>query len=426
LSDFTTEEYRSALSLGHNLAAALPSLAVDGRIAKLQTLLGKGGPTDSSNGAEPQVGLQSEALLVTNPANVRYLTGFTGSSGRVLVTATSATLVTDARYEERAMEELQKVSCSARIVILRTVAEQDAFLAESITAAGVLKLGLEANHVSWHDAERYRALIAEGELIAEYDAVERLRRTKEPAEVARLARASAIADAAFAQVLPRLGESISERDFASALEDAMRTYGSEEPSFSTIIAAGANASRPHHEPGSYVIQEGDEVICDFGATCEGYRSDMTRTVYISEPSMKQLRHFAVVQQAHDMGIETVTPGVSGLAVDSETRQVIIDAGWGDFFVHGTGHGSGLQIHEAPWIGPTSTSVLAAGDIVTVEPGVYLPGAGGVRIEDSMLITTDGPVLLTRSPYDLVVTSDPLLMADQGAEIGFARILATKV
>ena len=273
---------------------------------------------------------------------------------------------------------------------------------ESIVGANVAKLGLEANHVSWHDAERYRALVGDGELIAETDAVEQLRRTKEPAEVARLARASAIADDGFAHVLPLLSKQITERDFASALEDAMRAYGSEEPSFSTIIAAGANASRPHHEPGSYLIQEGDEVICDFGATCEGYRSDMTRTVYVGEPSMKQLRHFAVVQQAHDVGVETVMPGVSGLGVDSETRQVIIKAGWGDFFVHGTGHGSGLQIHEAPWIGPTSTSVLAAGDIVTVEPGVYLPGAGGVRIEDSMLITEAGPMLLTRSPYDLVV------------------------
>jgi Xaa-Pro aminopeptidase len=402
MSDFTTEEYRSAVRVGQDLAASLPGLSVDGRIAKLQALFGQAVRVDTSDGAESQVDLQSEALLVTNPANIRYLTGFTGSSGRVLVTPTSATLVTDARYEERAAEELRKVNCSARIVILRTVAEQDVFLTESIAAAEVVKLGLEANHVSWHDAERYRALVGDGELVAESDAVERLRRTKEPAEVVRLARASAIADAAFGRVLPLLSRPISEREFASALEDAMRTYGSEEPSFSTIIAAGGNASRPHHEPGGYVIEEGDEVICDFGATCEGYRSDMTRTVYVGEPSMKQLRHFAVVQQAHDMGIETVTPGVSGLAVDSETRQVIINAGWGDFFVHGTGHGSGLQIHEAPWIGPTSTSILAAGDIVTIEPGVYLPGAGGVRIEDSMLITDEGPLRLSRSPYDLVV------------------------
>jgi Xaa-Pro aminopeptidase len=397
MTGFTTEDFRVAIALGHDRSMPLPKLAMDGRIIRLQALL------RSDDAAAPDTNLlQSQALLITNPANIRYLTGFTGSSGRVLVTAAEAVLVTDARYEERAAEELRNVGCPARIVILRTVAEQDAFLAETTAAVGVVKLGLEANHVSWHDAERYRALIGEGELVAESDAVERLRRTKEPAEVARLARASAMADDGFAQVLPLLSNPITERDFASALEDAMRAYGSEEPSFSTIIAAGANASRPHHEPGDYVIQEGDEVICDFGATCEGYRSDMTRTAYVGEPSMKQLRHFAVVQQAHDMGIETVMPGVSGLAVDSETRQVIINAGWGDFFVHGTGHGSGLQIHEAPWIGPTSTSILAAGDIVTIEPGVYLPGAGGVRIEDSMLITDDGPLLLTRSPYDLVV------------------------
>ena len=399
MSDFTTEQYRAAVTLGHDLAAELPILAVDTRIAKLQAMLRAG-----QRAAAPGEGLQSEAILVTNPSNIRYLTGFTGSTGRLLVTMTTATLVTDARYEERAAEELHRAGCSARIVIRRTVAEQDAFLTESIAAAHVEKLGLEANHVSWHDAERYRALVETGELIAETEMVECLRRTKEPAEVTRLARASAIADAAFAEVLSSLSASMSEREFASTLEDAMRAYGSEEPSFSTIIAAGPNARRPHHEPGRYVIQKGDEVICDFGATCEGYRSDMTRTVYVGEPSLKQLRHFSVVQQAHDMGIETVMPGVSGLAVDAETRQVIVNAGWGDFFVHGTGHGSGLQIHEAPWIGPTSTSILAAGDIVTDEPGVYLPGAGGVRIEDSMLVTDAGPLLLTRSPYDLVVAS----------------------
>jgi Xaa-Pro aminopeptidase len=397
MTEFTTDEYRAAIATGHDRAASLPKLSVQGRVTKLQARLAGSGLVAQDSGL-----LQSQGLLVTNPANIRYLTGFTGSSGRVLVTASEMLLVTDARYEERAAEEMRAVGCTARLVILRTVAEQDTYLAEAIAAAGVAKLGLEANHVSWHDAERYRALVGEGELIAETDAVEHLRRTKEPAEVARLARASTIADDGFAHVLPRLSESLTERDFASALEDAMRAYGSEEPSFSTIIAAGANASRPHHEPGSYLIQEGDEVICDFGATCEGYRSDMTRTVYVGEPSLKQLRHFAVVQQAHDMGIETVMPGVSGLAVDAETRQVIVNAGWGEFFVHGTGHGSGLQIHEAPWLGPTSTSILEVGDIVTVEPGVYLPGAGGVRIEDSMLITDAGPLLLTRSSYDLVV------------------------
>lgn len=397
MTEFTTEEYRAAMAVGHDREALLPKLSVHRRMLKLQALLSGDGPV-----AADSFMLQSQGLLVTNPSNIRYLTGFTGSSGRVLVTRSEIVLVTDARYEERAAEEMRAVDCTARLVILRTVAEQDAFLVGTIAAAGVAKLGLEANHVTWHDAERYRALIGDGELIAETDAIERLRRTKEPVEVARLARASAIADDGFAHVLPLLSQPLSERDFASALEDAMRAYGSEEPSFSTIIAAGANASRPHHEPGGYLIQEGDEVICDFGATCEGYRSDMTRTVYVGEPSLKQLRHFAVVQQAHDMGIETVMPGVSGLAVDAETRQVIVNAGWGEFFVHGTGHGSGLQIHEAPWIGPTSTSILAAGDIVTVEPGVYLPGAGGVRIEDSMLITDAGPMLLTRSPYDLVV------------------------
>ena len=385
-------EIRAAVAIGHDTSATLPAMHVAERLAAVQeqAFAGDGAP---------------EALLVTGLVNVRYLTGFTGSAGLLWLTPHEAVFITDGRYAERAAAELSVVSCPARMEVRRTVVEQRELLCEQIKAANVTRLGLESTHVSWATAEEYRALLAEaggGGLVATVEIVEGLRRAKDVAELARLARASAIADAALSAVLPLLGERPTETAFVRALESAMADLGSHGPSFNTIVAGGPNASRPHHESAHRVIEEGDEVICDFGATIDGYHSDMTRTIYVGEPAMKQKRHFAVVRAAQRAGVGSVRAGVGGKAVDAACRTVIVNAGWGDYFVHGTGHGSGLLIHEAPWAGPTSTSTLRVADILTVEPGVYLPREGGVRIEDSLVVCESGSVLLTRAPYDLVV------------------------
>ncbi len=386
------DEIRSAIAVGHDFNAALPRIDTGARLATLQASVfaDDGGP---------------DALLVTNLINVRYLTGFTGSAGRLLVTAADAVFISDGRYAEQAAGELAATNCSARIEIRRTVEDQKALLEELISTFAIRRLGLESTHVSWAAAEDYRELLTgvdDSELVAMKEIVERLRRTKDAAELARLARASAIADAALLKVIPRLTERPTELAFARMLESAMADLGSEAPSFDTIIAGGPNASRPHHSPSDRTIELGDEVICDFGATIDGYHSDMTRTVYVGEPAMKQKRHFGVVRAAQSAGVAAVRSGASGVEIDQACRDVIASAGWGDFFVHGTGHGSGLLIHEDPWAGQTSRSILQTADILTVEPGVYLPGEGGVRIEDSLVVCEAGSVSLTRAPYDLIV------------------------
>ena len=392
MSTLTDSQILAAVAVGHDLNAPLPPIDTAPRLSTLRrsAFAAAGGP---------------DAILVTNLVNIRYLTGFTGSAALLLITPSDATFITDGRYAEQASGQLGAANCSAHIEIRRTVGEQRELLARLVASTGLKRLGLESQHVSWAAAEEYRdslSRVPDAELVATTDIVEGLRRSKDEAELARLARASAIADAALLKVLPRLGNRLSEGVFARELESAMDDLGSHGPSFETIIASGPNASRPHHDPSDRVIELGDEVICDFGATIDGYHSDMTRTVYVGEPAMKQRRHFGVVRESQRAGVAAVRSGATGIDIDRACRDVIANAGWGEFFIHGTGHGSGLLIHEEPWAGQRSVSTLQAADILTVEPGVYFPGEGGVRIEDSLVVCSDGSVPLTRAPFDLIV------------------------
>jgi Xaa-Pro aminopeptidase len=190
---------------------------------------------------------------------------------------------------------------------------------------------------------------------------------------------------------------ISEREFALELETEMRRRGADGPSFETIVGSGPNGAKPHARPTDRVIEPGDLVVLDFGALVDGYHSDISRTVCVGEPTPTQLRMLEVVTASQAAGVGAVAAGVGAAEVDRVCRDVIADAGWGDAFVHGTGHGVGLDIHEAPRVGSSSDATLAAGHVVTVEPGVYLPEHGGVRVEDTLLVTADGARALTRSP-----------------------------
>ena len=392
LPALTPHAVRDAVAVGHDLTAPLPKLDVSSRISALQTLLR--GLVDDD---------QVDALLVTHLTNIRYLTGFTGSAARLLVPVHGdAVLITDARYDERSHDELGSSSCAASIEVRRTVRAQNDLLAEVLVAESIDRLGLEADHITWSALTAYDGRFEDAVLLQVRGATEALRRTKDPAELARLARASAIADAALLAVLPVLADAPTEVAFARVLETAMIERGADGISFETIVASGPNASRPHHESGGRAIVEGDFVICDFGALVDGYHSDMTRTICIGEPSVAQRRHFAVVKDAHDAGVAILRPGVTGVEADAACRERIAAVGWGEQFTHGTGHGSGLDIHEDPFLGETSTSTLQAGDIATIEPGVYFPGRSGVRVEDSMVVTDDGAVLLTCAPYELIV------------------------
>jgi len=344
-------------------------------------------------------GAGCDALLVTHLTNIRYLTGFTGSAAFLLVCPDSLTFVTDGRYEEQAAGQLGTAGVEADIVIGRTSALQREALAE--LAARSARLGLEAEHVSWADQSRYAAEWFPGNaLVASAGLVEALRIVKDAGEVARIEAACAIADAALAVVAPQLQDGPTEASFALELDTEMRRQGADDLSFETIVAAGPNGSRPHHTPSQRPIERGDLVVIDFGALVDGYHSDMTRTIAVGGAEAlddTQSRMVAVVRESQAAGVAAVRAGASTRAVDAACRDVIVAAGWGDAFVHGTGHGVGLDIHEEPRVSWAADATLAPGHVVTVEPGVYLPGHGGVRIEDTVVVTESGCRTLTRAP-----------------------------
>lgn len=364
--------------------ATLPAMDVAGRAVRLGASLS---------------GADCDALLVTHLTNIRYLTGFTGSAGLLVVDGDGLLFVTDGRYEEQAAGQLDASGVTARIEIGRSSEVQRQLVTDRLS--GVDRLGLEADHVTWADQRRFaEAWFPGAELVATSGLVENLRIVKDPGEVARIEAACAIADAALAVVLPGLHGGPTEVEFALTLDTEMRRRGADDISFDTIVAAGSNASRPHHEPGTRRIEQGDLVVIDFGALVDGYHSDMTRTIPVGGLAAlddTQRRMVSVVTASQAAGVVAVRAGGAAKDVDAACRAVIEEAGWGDAFVHGTGHGVGLDIHEAPGVSASSAATLADGHVVTVEPGVYLPGHGGVRIEDTVVVTIDGCRTLTCAP-----------------------------
>lgn len=344
-------------------------------------------------------GAGCDALLVSHLTNIRYLTGFTGSSGYLWVGPTSLCFITDGRYEEQATEELRAAGVTAPVIIAPGPSATRQALRDQ--AAGVGHLGIEADHVSWAEHNRYATdVFPSSTLVPSCGMVEALRAVKDSGEVARIEAACTIADAALGAVAPRLEHRLTEAAFALELDAAMRAGGAEAVSFETIVAAGPHGSRPHHTPSNRVIERGDLVVIDFGAMIDGYHSDMTRTIAVGgldALDATQRRMMAVVGEAQAAGVAAVAAGVSATAVDAACREVIAAAGWAEAFVHGTGHGVGLDIHEAPRVAATSDDTLRGGHVVTVEPGVYLPGHGGVRIEDTVVVTESGCRTLTRAP-----------------------------
>jgi Xaa-Pro aminopeptidase len=380
-----------------DLTAPLAPLSVAGRLARLRAALAAVG----TEGPRP------EALVVTTPANIRWLTGFTGSAGVLVVTEDHALLATDGRYRTQASEQLGAAGVEADVdLCIGGVAAQREALAATASSAGAV--GLEAGDVTWSAVHTWEEVLAPRPLVATHGVVEGLRVVKDAGEVARMERAAAIADAALGTVLPLLhgaagGAALTESAFAAALEHAMRTHGAEDRAFETIVASGENSAKPHARPGQRVIRAGDPVVVDFGATFDGYRSDMTRTFCIGgAPTGELATVFAVVAESQVAGVEAVAPGVATGDVDKVCRDRIAAAGWGERFEHGTGHGVGLDIHEGPAVGAGSTAILQPGTVVTVEPGVYLPAVGGVRIEDTLVVTDTGSRPLTRFPKDVPV------------------------
>lgn len=341
-------------------------------------------------------------LLVTDPRNVRYLTGFTGSNGQLLLGPDEATtsLLTDERYDGRAATEAGDLD--------RTLDRDPVGVALTrITAIATdrPRLVVEADHLTWAAARELeeRAGGAGVDVVPTDGLVAMLRLVKDDAEVARLAAACAITTEALAWVLDEVvAVGMTERAVATALERRFVDLGADGVAFPSIVAAGLHGAIPHHEPTDRPIARGDLVTIDCGALVDGYHADHTRTVAVGDPVDPELvRVHEVVEAAQAAGRDAVRAGAAAADVDLAAREVVTSVGYGQAFVHGTGHGVGLQIHEAPAVSQGSAATLRPGIVLTVEPGIYLPGRGGVRIEDTVVVTAEPPArVLTDTPREL--------------------------
>jgi Xaa-Pro aminopeptidase len=345
-----------------------------------------------------------DAVLVTNLLNVRYLTGFTGSNGALLLRTDGSDLFgTDGRYTTQAAAQVPDVEV---LVDRGTVSA----LARAAVRGRAGRLGFESHDVTVDGHAGLQKVLADEsggtapELVSIRCAVEELRAIKDEDEIELLRRACAVADQALAELAAEgaLRPGRTELEVGRELDARMLRLGAEAPSFETIVATGANSAIPHHRPDATELRDGDFLKIDFGATVGGYHSDMTRTMVLGHAADWQTEIYQLVAAAQAAGRAALAVGADVVAVDSASRQVIADAGHGEHFSHGLGHGVGLEIHEAPGIGPLGAGTLAAGMAVTVEPGVYLPGRGGVRIEDTLIVTDDAPELLTLTSKELLV------------------------
>ena len=339
-----------------------------------------------------------DRILVTDLVNVHYLTGYVGSNGLALIGPQTRTFVTDFRYVEQAAAEVEPS-------FERVRAQQDLLdaVADALPAADV-RLGFEDAHVSVRAHTHLSELLGERvELVATGGVVEKLRAVKDPDEVEAIRAACSLADAALQQVLSEGLVGRTERQVALSLEYAMRELGADRPSFESIIAAGPHGALPHAKPRDVAIEAGQLVVIDWGAQLDGYCSDCTRTVATGQLDEHAREVYALVRAAQLAGVEAVRAGRAGRESDAIARAVIEEAGHGEHFGHGLGHGVGLEVHEAPRLSKRSEDELAAGNVVSVEPGVYLPGSLGVRIEDLVVVTEQGCEILTSLTKDLIVT-----------------------
>jgi Xaa-Pro aminopeptidase len=340
-----------------------------------------------------------DAVVITHPTNRRYLTGFEGedippneSSGHVVVSAGRAVLVVSPLEAQRAQEQATGFEVFDRV---RPLARADATLLQEM---GAKRVGFEADAIIYEDYVTLSTELGDAvELVPVGEMINDLRAIKTPEEIEILERAIHITDEAFQKVAAGIKEGDTERQIALRLDVAMRELGASGSSFPTIVASGPNAARPHHEPSDRAIGAGEPIVIDMGAMVDGYCADLTRTVWVGEPDETIRAIYPVVLQALQETEAELRPGMSGREADGIAREVISGAGYGDYFPHGLGHGVGVRVHESPSMSPRTEAPLAPGHIVTIEPGIYLPGKGGVRIEDVAVIEEDGIRVLTRAP-----------------------------
>jgi Xaa-Pro aminopeptidase len=327
-----------------------------------------------------------DGLLISQPENVRYLSGFTSpEDAQVLLSPRDALLITDGRYTVQAQEESR---IPVRIV---GRSERWALLAERLQG----RVGFEADHLSYAQVEALREQ-PNAELVPTRGLIEGLRRKKQPEELEKIRKAAELTDRGFQHILSFLKPGVRELDLALELEFFLRREGS-EPISSMIVASGVRGAMPHGAPSTKVIQEGELVTFDFAARIEGYTADMTRTVAVGTVNQELRRIYQAVWKAEEAALAAVAPGMACRELDALARKVLEGYGLASAFTHSLGHGVGLAIHEAPSLSSSSEDVLEAGMVITIEPGVYLPGIGGVRIEDLVEVSDQGPLVLSKSP-----------------------------
>lgn len=339
-------------------------------------------------------GEEIDALLSTHLPNVRYLSGFSGSNGQVLVASAGGRFFTDGRYTEQSRREVPDLD---RITYSRDWIER---LSEACADLGVKRLGFEAGYVTYREFERLDAM--EVELVPTKDVVGELRWIKDDEELGLIQKAQDLTDTGFAHILGELREGITERELALELDWAMLRAGADAVAFETIAAFGESAAEPHHSPTDRALRRGDVVKLDFGALHAGYHSDMTRTVAFGDPGDEMKKVYELVRASQQAGIDAVKQGITGGDADRASRSVIDEAGYGEAFSHSLGHGVGLEIHEGPTLTDSSEEVLPVNTVVTVEPGIYLPGIGGVRIEDMVVVGSDGCRSMAASGKELMI------------------------
>ncbi len=338
---------------------------------------------------------EAQALMVPVGSDLRWITGFGGSAGWAVVLPDRLVVGTDHRYGDRLRAELAAASVEAEVVLGRTRADQDELLAEA--CRGLDRVGVDpasVTHARWGElVSRIPAVPTTGVIAA-------CRRSKDAGEIARIELACTIADRALAAAAPQLGDGLTETDVRDELEYRMRRLGADDASYPTIVASGPDhAARPHHEPARRRIDAGDTVIIDVGALVDGLHSDMTRSYVVGEPTAQQRDIYDLVLAAQLAGLAAVRAGAVSGAIDAACRDLFVAAGRADWYLHSTGHGVGLDIHEDPFHAPGSTAVLVVGDVVTVEPGLYRSGFGGFRVEDLVVVTDTGCRILTQTPKD---------------------------
>ncbi|PAB60953.1 M24 family metallopeptidase [Anaeromicrobium sediminis] len=337
-----------------------------------------------------------EAALIYKPENRRYFSGFTGTSGYVLITKDKNYFLTDFRYVEQA-----KNQCRAYDILKFDNNSKGNSLYDIIEKLNVRKIGFESEFITLKEYETLKNKISNTDFIPIDDEIKDLRKIKDSIEVEYIRKAASIADEAFAHICSFIKPGITERDIAIELEFFMKKRGATELSFDSIVASGKRSALPHGVYTDKIIENGDFITLDFGCVYEGYCSDMTRTIVVGKANEKQKEIYNIVLEAQKRALENIRPNVECSKIDKIARDYISEKGYGEYFGHGLGHGVGMEVHESPRLSPVSSDILKPNMVVTDEPGIYVPQFGGVRIEDLVVVTNEGHEVLSKSPKELI-------------------------